>query len=71
MVRQHGSTKVQDFLNTIQRYGFVVTKTNKGYQITPPDKQMPIYNTHATESSYHYLRRDFKSMYNFDILKAK
>jgi hypothetical protein len=67
MVRQHGSTKVQDFLNLIKKHGFIITKTNKGFQIIPPDKNLPIYNTHGTESAYHYLRRDFKTLYNFDI----
>jgi hypothetical protein len=70
MVRQHGSTRVSNFLNEIKKYGFEIVKTNKGYQIIPPNKNLPIYNTHGTESSYHFLRRDFKSLYNFDISKC-
>lgn len=69
MVRQHNSSRVYQVLNKIQKYGFVITKTDKGYQIVPNDKNLPIYNTHGTESAYHYLRRDFKNLYNLDITK--
>jgi len=67
MVRQHGSTRVQSFFQEIQKHGFTIVRTNKGFRIIPPTKDMPIYNTHGTESAYHYLRRDFKALYNFDI----
>lgn len=69
MPRQHQSGKMRDVFKELKRLGFTVERNKSGsFRIVPPPTiQGPVYTTHATESAYHPMRRDFKKMYNVNI----
>jgi len=69
MPRQHQSSKMKRVLKELTRLGFRVERSKSGtYKIIPPSNiEGPIYTTHATESAFHPMRRDFKRMYNVTI----
>jgi hypothetical protein len=70
MTKQHNSNATNKVLKTLKKRGFSVSEKSKngGFKIVPPpDIPGPVYHTHGTESALHYLRRDFKRMYNVDL----
>jgi len=69
MPRQHQSGKMRDVLKELKRLGFQIERNKNGtFKIIPPPQiKGPVYTTHATESAYHPMRRDFKRMYNVTI----
>jgi hypothetical protein len=68
MPKQHNSKTIKAIFKELSRLGFEVEHKRSGtYAIIPPDKTLPIYNTHGTESSIHPIRRDFKKLYNIDL----
>jgi len=69
MPRQHQSSKMKSVLKELTRLGFSIERCKSGtFKIVPPRNiKGPIYTTHATESAYHPMRRDFKKMYNVTI----
>ncbi len=70
MPRQHSSQSVKGLLKTLEGMHFVIhDKTKKGtVKIEPPEAiGGGPYFTHATESSYHQLRRDIKKKYGVDL----
>lgn len=61
---------MKKLLRGLEQAGFSVSGKSKSgaVKIIPPKSvEGPIYCTHATESSYHQLRRDFLKMYGFNI----
>jgi hypothetical protein len=70
MPKQHGSTSTKKLLNDLRKKGFTVSEKNKRgcVKITPPiGIEGPIYHTHATESAFHQIRRDFRKHYKIDV----
>lgn len=68
MPQQHNPKVMKKLFKELERLGFEVEqKKNGAYVIIPPDKTKPKYMTHATESSFHPIRRDFRKIYNIDI----
>jgi hypothetical protein len=70
MPKQHQSGKMRDVMKELKRLGFQIQRNKNGsFKIIPPTTiQGPVYVTHATESAYHPMRRDFKKMYNVNII---
>lgn len=68
MPQQHNSKTIKAIFKELSRLGFdVIQKKSGTYTIVPPDKNLPIYNTHGTESAIHPIRRDFKRLYGIDL----
>jgi hypothetical protein len=68
MPKQHNSKTIKSIFKELNRLGFEVQQKRSGtYTIVPPDKTLPIYNTHGTESAIHPIRRDFKRLYDIDL----
>lgn len=68
MPKQHNSKTIKTIFKELTRLGFEVHQKKSGtYTIVPPDKQLPVYCTHGTESAIHPIRRDFKKLYNIDL----
>ena len=68
MPKQHNSKTIKAIFKELSRLGFdVVQKKSGSYIIIPPDKNLPVYTTHGTESAIHPIRRDFKRLYDVDI----
>lgn len=69
MPRQHQSSKMKSLLKELTRLGFIIERGKSGtFKIVPPPNiKGPVYTTHATESAFHPMRRDFKRMYNVTI----
>jgi hypothetical protein len=70
MVKQHNSKEVKKLFKNLKLLGFtVIRKTSGAYRIDPPptSKNRDSYYTHGTESSIHYICRDFKRLYDIDI----
>lgn len=70
MPKQHGSTSTKKLLNNLRKKGFTISeKTKRGsVKITPPiGIDGPVYHTHATESAFHQMRRDFRKLYNIEV----
>lgn len=68
MPKQHNSKTIKAMFKELNRLGFDVHQKKSGtYVIVPPDKKLPVYSTHGTESAIHPIRRDFKRLYNIDL----
>jgi glyoxylate utilization-related uncharacterized protein len=68
MPRQHQSKTVNKLFKELERIGFQVYQKKSGsYTIIPSNKNLPIYNTHGTESCLHPIRRDFRKLYGVDV----
>lgn len=70
MPKQHQSTSMKKVFKELDRLGFSVERKKSGaYSIYPPSSvQGPVYQTHGTESAIHPMRRDFKRLYNIELL---
>jgi len=70
MPKQHQSTSMKKVFKELDRLGFIVERKKSGsYSIIPPSTiQGPKYTTHGTESALHPMRRDFKRLYNVELV---
>lgn len=69
MTQQHRSKAMKDLLDAIERMGFAIVAAKKGVKIIPPAFiSGPIYHTHATESAYHQVIRDFRKLYGVELV---
>jgi hypothetical protein len=68
MPKQHNSKAIKQVFKELNRLGFEVERKPSGsYIIIPPDKKLPVYTTHGTESALHPMRRDFRRMYGVEL----
>jgi hypothetical protein len=60
---------MRKLLKEIKDLGFNITQNKSGtYVIVPPAHiDGPVYTTHATESAFHPIRRDFKRLYKIEL----
>jgi len=66
MPKQHNSKQMKKLLRELEDVGFTITKKTKSgvVKILPPSTiSGPVYCTHATESAFHQIKRDFAKMY--------
>jgi hypothetical protein len=67
MPKQHNSKQMKKLLRDLEDMGFTIsTKSKSGVvKILPPDSiPGPMYCTHATESAFHQIKRDFAKLYD-------
>jgi len=70
MTTQHRCKDVNNLLKQLEKRGFSVSSKSKrgGVKICPPlGTAGSVYHTHATQSSLHQIKRDFKKMYNVEL----